>query len=60
MLVQNTNVSSFLLRDCSGATKLHEKLKVENPAGPGESILLGAAPFGAPRRQANPLGMIHS
>jgi hypothetical protein len=45
---------------CLGANKTLEKLKVEDSVGTGDSIPPGAVPFGAPRWQANPLGMNHS
>jgi hypothetical protein len=44
---------------CLGAIKPQRKLEVGDPVGPGDPILSGAAPFGAPQWQANPLGMIH-
>jgi hypothetical protein len=44
---------------CLGAIKPQRKLEVVDPVGPGETILSGAVPFGAPRWQANLLGMSH-
>jgi hypothetical protein len=57
--VQNT-ASHCFIACCLGAIKPQEKLEVGDPAvGPEDSILSGAASFGAPRRQAYPSGMSH-
>jgi hypothetical protein len=46
--VQNNVSHHFIASCCLGATKPWEKLEVGDSVSAGDSILSGAAPFGAP------------
>ncbi len=58
-LMMQVTMSLRFVACCLGTIPFQEKLEVDDPAGPGDSILSSTLPIGGSRRQANPCGMSH-